>query len=400
MLAFSLEMISHLVLRVLGRNRYYVVPACSPKCHVQCSSPAPVVFVDLSPNLRRNEHNFVPETTPVLVLTTWVDAGACSPIRVDAGSRLPPRVIIIDSHNHPTIPTLQMMLYKFAWKLLRASLKAVWRGSKWAIGPIVTMINGMGWRVRINLTVHLNVANGSGDVVDRSFGPIRFEFPRGVEAIRVEGADQSFADFRRELDVVPFPSSTVPIVTILHSPHDSELTANHASVPTRVSPINPTTPKPEICYFTFTPGSNEFSFACDGIRSVPARTACMRAPLHIEGFGSSLKDTLDNPAASVTEAEEVLPDTPRDDEACRVLRWCILCIGLPLEKSQAAAGLIFAMACPKSTIASSVVLREFSPMMPPSNSTALETIPEKRIAIWLEDISLRADFCVVDDYLR
>ncbi|KAH9011742.1 hypothetical protein EDB85DRAFT_1900825 [Lactarius pseudohatsudake] len=293
MSAISLEMISHLVLRVLGRNRY-VVPACSPKRHVQCSSPAPVVFVDLSPNLRRNERNFLPETTPVLVLTARVDAGACSPVRVDAGARLPPRVIIVDSHNHPTIPTLQMMLFKFTRKLLRASLKAVWRGSKWAIGPIVTTINGMGWRIRINLTVHLNVANGSGDVVDRSFGPIRFEFPHGVEAIpTVEGADQSSDQFNTYS-------------------HDSELTANHASVPARVSQINPTTPKPEICYFTFTPGLNEFSFACDSIRSVPARTACMRAPLHIEGFGPSLEDTLDNPAASVAEAEEVLPDTPQD----------------------------------------------------------------------------------------
>ncbi|KAH9012766.1 hypothetical protein EDB85DRAFT_1900129 [Lactarius pseudohatsudake] len=190
---------------------------------------------------------FVPETTPVLVLTARVDAGACSPARVvDAGARLPPRVIIVDSHNHPTIPS------KFR-KLLRASLKVVWRGLKWAIGPLLTTINGMGWRIRVDLRVHLNVANGSGDVVDRSFGPIRFEFPRGVEVIpSVEGADQ---------------------------------------------------------YFTFTPGLNEFSFA----------TTCMRAPLHIEGFGPSLEDTLDNPAASVTEAEEVLPDTPRDDKACGVL---------------------------------------------------------------------------------
>ncbi|KAH8981713.1 hypothetical protein EDB92DRAFT_1952868 [Lactarius akahatsu] len=63
-------------------------------------------------------------------------------------------------------------------------------------------------------------------------------------------------------------------------------------------------------YFAFTPGSNEFSLACDDVRSVPARTACVRARLHIEGFGpvNDLEDTLCNPAASVTEAKGA--DTP------------------------------------------------------------------------------------------
>jgi len=81
-------------------------------------------------------------------------------------------------------------------------------GLKRAIGSLVTrvstslrafktadlpfpQINGMGWCIRMDLKVHLNVASGSGDVVDWSFGPIRFEFPCGVEAIpSIEGADQ------------------------------------------------------------------------------------------------------------------------------------------------------------------------------------------------------------------
>ncbi len=81
-------------------------------------------------------------------------------------------------------------------------------GLKRAIGSLVTrvstslhtfkttdlpfpQINGMGWHIRMDLKVHLNVVSGSGDVVDWSFGPIRFEFPRGVEAIpSVEGTDQ------------------------------------------------------------------------------------------------------------------------------------------------------------------------------------------------------------------
>ncbi len=43
----------------------------------------------------------------------------------------------------------------------------------------------------MDLNIHLNVANGSGNVVDRLFGPIRFAFPRSVEAVpSAEGAEQ------------------------------------------------------------------------------------------------------------------------------------------------------------------------------------------------------------------
>ncbi|KAH9019993.1 hypothetical protein EDB85DRAFT_1896421 [Lactarius pseudohatsudake] len=135
--------------------------------------------------------DFEPETTLVLVLSAWVDAGACFP-----STRQRRRSIAASRHHRITPPSLllnrfQMTLFKFARKLLRALLKAVWRGLKRAIGPLVTRINGMGWRIRMDLKVHLNVATGSGDVVDRSFGPIRFEFSRGIEAIpSVEGADQ------------------------------------------------------------------------------------------------------------------------------------------------------------------------------------------------------------------
>jgi len=52
-------------------------------------------------------------------------------------------------------------------------------------------INGMGWHIRMDLKVHLNVASGSGDMVNWLFGPIRFKFPHGVKAIpSVEGTDQ------------------------------------------------------------------------------------------------------------------------------------------------------------------------------------------------------------------
>ncbi|KAH9026172.1 hypothetical protein EDB85DRAFT_1893488 [Lactarius pseudohatsudake] len=161
--------------------------------------PNPVIS---SPGFSRTEYfghlnallgllDFEPETTLVLVLSARVDAGACFP-----STRRRRRSIAASRHHRITPPSLllnrfQMTLFKFARKLLRALLKAVWRGLKRAIGPLVTRINGMGWRIRMDLKVHLNVATGSGDVVDRSFGPIRFEFSRGIEAIpSVEGADQ------------------------------------------------------------------------------------------------------------------------------------------------------------------------------------------------------------------
>ncbi|KAH9067026.1 hypothetical protein EDB83DRAFT_2519410 [Lactarius deliciosus] len=125
-------------------------------------------------------------------------------------------VITVDSPIVPTQNQFQIMLFGLARKLLRALLKAVWKGLKGAIGSLVDRINATGWRIRLDVKVHLNAANGSGDEIDRLFGPIRFELSRGVEAIpRVEGTDQ-FKDFRRELAVshintaaVSFPSSTV-----------------------------------------------------------------------------------------------------------------------------------------------------------------------------------------------
>ncbi|KAH9011681.1 hypothetical protein EDB84DRAFT_1647042 [Lactarius hengduanensis] len=136
--------------------------------------------------------DFEPETTLVLVLSARVDAGACFP-----STRRRQCSIAASRHHRITPPSLllnrfQMTLFKFACKLLRALLKAVWRGLKRAIGPLVTRINGMGWRIRMDLKVHLNVVTGSGDVVDRSFGPIRFEFSHGIKAIpSIEGADQN-----------------------------------------------------------------------------------------------------------------------------------------------------------------------------------------------------------------
>ncbi|KAH9024715.1 hypothetical protein EDB84DRAFT_1440321 [Lactarius hengduanensis] len=135
--------------------------------------------------LKRRQCSFSPRgSTPALVC----------PVRVDTGARLPPRVIIVDSHNHPTIPTPKPIpndaIQTCSQALARAPQGGV-EGLKRAIGPLVTRINGMVWRIRVDLKVHLNVASRSGDMVDRSFGPIRFEFPRGVEAIpSVEGADQ------------------------------------------------------------------------------------------------------------------------------------------------------------------------------------------------------------------
>ncbi|KAH9016330.1 hypothetical protein EDB84DRAFT_1443142 [Lactarius hengduanensis] len=127
--------------------------------------------------------DFEPETTLVLVLSARYASTPALDCRLASSS------------NHPTIPTPKPIpndAIQICCKLLRALLKAVWRGLKRAIGPLVTRINGMGWRIRMDLKVHLNVATGSGDVVDRSFGPIRFEFSRGIEAIpSVEGADQN-----------------------------------------------------------------------------------------------------------------------------------------------------------------------------------------------------------------
>ncbi|KAH9025770.1 hypothetical protein EDB84DRAFT_1440317 [Lactarius hengduanensis] len=93
--------------------------------------------------------------------------------------------------SSPSTPPskLQIMLFGLLGKLLRALLKAVWKGLKGAIGPLVARTNE--WRIRLDMKVHLNLANGSGDVFDRSFRLIRFELSRGVEAIpSVEGADQ------------------------------------------------------------------------------------------------------------------------------------------------------------------------------------------------------------------
>lgn len=112
--------------------------------------------------------------------------------------------------SHPSHPREQVTYYlsRTLFKLARALLKAVWRGLKRAIGPLVArvsaslcaikttdlpfpQINGMGWRIKVDVQIHLNIANGSGDVVDRSFEPIRYKFPRAVEATpSVEGADQ------------------------------------------------------------------------------------------------------------------------------------------------------------------------------------------------------------------
>ncbi|KAH9017896.1 hypothetical protein EDB85DRAFT_1897441 [Lactarius pseudohatsudake] len=105
-----------------------------------------------------------------------------------AQKREPPMLncCFTSSLNHTTIPTPKLIP-----NLLHELLKAVWRGLKRAIGPLVTRINGMGWRIRMDLKVHLNVVTGLGDVVDWSFGPIQFKFSRGIEAIpSIEGTDQ------------------------------------------------------------------------------------------------------------------------------------------------------------------------------------------------------------------
>ncbi|KAH9010392.1 hypothetical protein EDB85DRAFT_1902115 [Lactarius pseudohatsudake] len=74
----------------------------------------------------------------------------------------PPRVITVDSPLKTPI-----MLFGLVGKLLRALLKAVWKGLKGAIGPLVARTNE--WRFRLDVKVHLTLANGSGDVFDRSF---------------------------------------------------------------------------------------------------------------------------------------------------------------------------------------------------------------------------------------
>jgi len=81
-------------------------------------------------------------------------------------------------------------------------------GLKRAIGSLVTrvstslhtfkttdlpfpQINGMGWHIRMDLKVHLNIVSGSGNVVDWLFGLIQFEFPHSIKVIpSIEGADQ------------------------------------------------------------------------------------------------------------------------------------------------------------------------------------------------------------------
>ncbi|KAH9019364.1 hypothetical protein EDB85DRAFT_1896759 [Lactarius pseudohatsudake] len=121
---------------------------------------------------------------------------------------------------------------------------------------------------------------------------------------------------------------TCPKKTVHHA------NARYASVPERVSPINPTAPKARDLRTSIASQSArnaylfeslyllnrrevlhvhawlEFSLACDGIRSVPVRTAYMESSTNIEGLGPGPEDTLGNRAASATEAEEVLPDTP------------------------------------------------------------------------------------------
>ncbi|KAH9029012.1 hypothetical protein EDB85DRAFT_2147621 [Lactarius pseudohatsudake] len=89
--------------------------------------------------------------------------------------------------SSPSTPPSKLQI--LLGKLLCALLKAVWKGLKGAIGPLVARTNE--WRIRLDVKVHLNLANGSGDVFNRLFRPIRFELSRGVEAIpSVEGADQ------------------------------------------------------------------------------------------------------------------------------------------------------------------------------------------------------------------
>ncbi|KAH9026339.1 hypothetical protein EDB83DRAFT_2319840 [Lactarius deliciosus] len=112
------------------------------------------------------------------------------PVRVGASTRLSPRVITVDSPIIPTQNQFQIMLFGLARKLLRVLLKAVWKGLKGAIGSLVARTT-TGWRIRLDVKVHLNLANGLGNVVDWSIGPIRLELSRGIEAIpSVEGANQ------------------------------------------------------------------------------------------------------------------------------------------------------------------------------------------------------------------
>ncbi len=108
------------------------------------------------------------------------------------------------------------MLFKLAHKLLHVLFKAVCGGGlKRAIGSLVTrvstslctfktadlpfpQINGMGWHIRMDLKVHLNIASGLGNVVVWLFGPIWFKFPCGIEAIpSVEGTDQVWKGTRK-----------------------------------------------------------------------------------------------------------------------------------------------------------------------------------------------------------
>ncbi|KAH8987700.1 hypothetical protein EDB86DRAFT_3082027 [Lactarius hatsudake] len=91
----------------------------------------------------------------------------------------------------PTQNQFQRMLFGLARKLLRALLKAVWKGLKGAIESLVARTTATGWCIRLDVRVHLNIANGSHDVVDQLFEPIRFELSRGIEATpSVEGTDQ------------------------------------------------------------------------------------------------------------------------------------------------------------------------------------------------------------------
>ncbi|KAH9010157.1 hypothetical protein EDB85DRAFT_1902376 [Lactarius pseudohatsudake] len=97
------------------------------------------------------------------------------PVCVDAGARLPPCIIIVDLHNHPTLPTPKPIpndtIQTCSQALVCAPQGGV-EGLKRAIGLLVTRINGMVWPIRVDLKVHLNVASQSGNVVNRSFGPI------------------------------------------------------------------------------------------------------------------------------------------------------------------------------------------------------------------------------------
>ncbi|KAH8983933.1 hypothetical protein EDB92DRAFT_1819275 [Lactarius akahatsu] len=81
-----------------------------------------------------------------------------------ASSPLTPPTGIIPTQNQ-----FQRMLFGLARKLLRVLLKAVWKGLKGAIESLVARTTAMGWHIRLDMRVHLNIANGSCNMVDQSF---------------------------------------------------------------------------------------------------------------------------------------------------------------------------------------------------------------------------------------